>query len=242
MFWKNRQPEKAETIEFEKREKLFFHDIINHTHGLLLFLNLRHNQNRDIPVVEISMLEQEVRALQSLIKDHFHLKHKNLTGTYDWVPFHIAEVALNGLIQTYLPGKQVKTFVHLAGLLAYDKSLEERECAQVYFPVFYRVMNNLIKNMAEAKSSEVHFYFNYGDEFHIETRNIFNSKEDLKSISEKLSQIILDEKPTENGLGLESIHHLTQECGGGFEFEIHNGVWINHISLPLKPLTQKKAA
>jgi len=37
-----------------------------------------------------------------------------------------------------------------------------------------------------------------------------------------------------NGLGLESIHHLASECGGVFDFEIANDIWINRIFLPLQ--------
>ncbi|RPJ74966.1 MAG: GHKL domain-containing protein, partial [Alphaproteobacteria bacterium] len=223
---------------------LFFHDVINQTHGLLLFLNQRQSQKQDIKVSEIALLESEVRTLQSLIKDHFNFKHKNLASTYDWVPFSIAELSLIGLIQTYLPNNKVQTFIHLDGSIGHDKSVDERENAFIYFPVFYRIMNNLIKNMAEANSSEVHFYFNYGlENFSIETRNKINGSENLKNISDKLAQIILDDKPTRSGLGLESIYHLAAENGGTFDFEIANDMWVSRISLPkMADLVQPKKA
>lgn len=234
-----------EKDENQKRESLFFHDIINHTHGLLLFLNQRQTLGKDIKSEEIKIVESEIRALQSLIKDHFHLKHKNLSSTYDWVPFSVAENSLSGLIQTYLPAPNVQTFIHLKGALCYDKSLEERKNALIYFPTFYRIMNNLIKNMAEAKSTEVHFYFDYSEDyFTIETRNKFNEQKDLDKISDKLSQLILNEKALSPGLGLESIHHLALESGGVFDFEVAHDMWINRISLPRNPRMkdQKKAA
>lgn len=234
-----------EKDEIEKRESLFFHDIINHTHGLLLFLNQRQTLNKDIKSEEIKILESEVRALQSLIKDHFHFKHKNLSSTYDWVPFSVAENSLSSLIQTYLPSPNVQTFIHLKGALCYDKSLEERKNALIYFPTFYRIMNNLIKNMAEAKSAEVHFYFDYSEDlFTIETRNKFNDQKELDNLSDKLSQIIPDEKALRPGLGLESIHHLAEESGGVFDFKVAHDMWINRILLPRTPRmpNQKKAA
>lgn len=242
MFWFNKKDQLGhQQNENERRERLFFHDIINQTHGLLLFFSQRQSMKQGIQTDELAMLEAEVRTLQSLIKDHFQFKHKNLSSTYDWVPFSIAEVALKGLIQTYLQPHNVKTFIHLKGSLSYEVTLEQRENTLIYFPFFYRIMNNLIKNMAEAKSDEVHFSFDYGsDGFIIETRNKFNAKEDLRNLSDKLSQIILDEKPSGNGLGMESIHHLAQECGGVFDFEIFNDVWINRITLPLLEQTERK--
>lgn len=246
MFWFSKKSHSEEQVyEQEKRERLFFHDLINQTHGLLLFLNQRQSQKQQISLNEITALESEVRTLQSLIKDHFNYKHKNLAGTYDWVPFRMAETALSGLIETYLPKKSVHTFIHLEGSLSYECSVEERESSFVYFPVFYRIMNNLIKNMSEAKSTEVHFTFAYGESgFLIETKNKINGKENLRLLSDKLAQIILEEKPAGDGLGLESIHHLVSvECGGTFTFEIANDLWINRILLPLPIKTDfKKAA
>ena len=180
--------------------------------------------------------------MQSLIKDHYQYRHKNLLNTYDWVPFNIVEISLKGLIHTYLPMEKVKTYIHLAGSLDYSKSIEERESALIYLPVFYRIMNNLIKNMAEANSDEVHFYFDYNaDGFFIETKNRINNEQDLKKLSEKLSQIILDEKDQRSGLGLESIHHLAIECGGKFDFEISSDIWVNRIHLPINKSSKKAA-
>lgn len=234
MFWFNKKEQiQNENVITEKKERLFFHDLINQTHGLLLFLNQRQTQKQDIKFSEITLLENEVRTLQSLIKDHFNFKHKNLSSTYDWVPFSIAELSLIGLIKTYLPNNKVQTFIHLGGSIGHDKSIEERENSFIYFPVFYRIMNNLIKNMAEANSSEVHFCFDYSlDNFTIETKNKINGSENLKNISDKIAQIILEEKPVSTGLGLESIYHLAVENGGSFDFEITNDMWINRISLP----------
>ena len=254
MLWFKDNKNTHQDSEIDKRERLFFHDIINLTHGLILFFNQRQSANKEISVSEISMLEKEIRTLQSLIKDHFHFKHKNLSMTYDWVPFSVAEMALNGLIQTYFGEQSVKTFIHLDGKISYERSLEERESAVVYYPAFYRIMNNIIKNMAEAKSCELHFHFNYFENgFLIETKNRINSTDSQKKIADNISQIILEEKfeelktHPENsgiGLGLESVHHLSHEHGGRFDFEIVDDFWINKITLPVPPSKKdfKKAA
>lgn len=234
MFWSiNKDNFQLQSSTHEKKERLFFHDLINHTHGLLLFMNLRQIQKQDIKADEIEMLSFEIKTLQSLIKDHFGLAHKNLLSTLDWIPFKRAEVSLNGLIQTYLPPSSVSTFIHFNGELSYEKCVSKRESCLIYFPTFYRIMNNLIKNIAESGSSEVNFYFDYGDNgLTIETRNNINNKDRIKALADNLSQVILDESSKNNKFGLESIHHLAIESGGLFEFEVANDVWINRILLP----------
>ena len=217
----------------DKKEQLFFHDIINLTHGLILFFNQRQTAKKIINVEEIKLLEKEVRALQSLIKDHFQYRHKNLAQTYDWVPFNIAEIAVKTLLQTYLPEESVQTFIH--------KSFSEKESSVVYFPIFYRIMNNLIKNMSEAHASEAHLYFNFTEAgLMIETRNKNNSEQNLENISDESCRDM-------KGFGLESVSQLSEESDGTFEFEISGEYWINRIFLPTpKVLIQeeepKKAA
>ncbi|MBP9681025.1 MAG: HAMP domain-containing histidine kinase [Bacteriovorax sp.] len=225
----------------QKRDQFFFHDVINLTHGLILFLNERMNSKKNLENEQIKLLENELRTLQSLIKDHFHFKHKNLVESSEWVPFSVAESALKGLIQTYLPEENVKTYIRLKGKISYEQSLQERESAFVYYPVFYRVMNNLIKNMAEAKSNEVFFLFDYSDNtLFIETRN--------KTISDSFTWHEEGPRSSEsssgNGLGLDSIRGLALNSGGKYEIEVVDSVWINRITLPnpLSEVEPKRAA
>lgn len=239
---------KIKSEEFEdkeKRERLFFHDIINQTHGLLLFLNQKSRNHKNIDVVEIEELKKEIQTLQSLIKEHFDFKHKNLSANLDIVPFSIAQETLMTLIQTYLNKDAEKIYIHQKGFLAPEQSLNVKESALVNFPIFYRIMNNLIKNIAEAKSAEVHFTFDYSDDgFFIETRNKINSKLQIQLMADKIKRVNSDGA----GLGLESIHYLSSVNGGHFEFEIENDFWINKIRLPkitpdycLKELSKKAA-
>ena len=120
----------------EKREHLFFHDLINLTHGLILFLNQRQSANKNISVDEIQMLEKEIRTLQNLMKDHFKFQHKNLSHleeSDDWVSFNIAEIAVKSLIHNYLPNYSVEIFV--------TNEMPQADQAIIYFPIFYRIMN-----------------------------------------------------------------------------------------------------
>lgn len=211
----------------EKREHLFFHDLINLTHGLILFLNQRQSANKNISVDEIQMLEKEIRTLQNLMKDHFKFQHKNLSHleeSDDWVSFNIAEIAVKSLIHNYLPNSSVEIFV--------TNEMPQADQAIIYFPIFYRIMNNLIKNMAEAKVENVSIFFKLNQSgLTIKTEN---------KMPDDTSQI-------KNGLGLESIRQLSIENHGYFNFEVSNGKWLNSIYLPgpnrkSSELDQKKAA
>jgi len=244
MLWSKNPSE-----ELEKKEQLFFHDLINQTHGLILFLSQRKKNKQLINIEEIEMLEHEIRTLQSIIKDHFHFKHKNLASSYDFVTFAEAQTVLYHLIDMYLPKESVQTFIYLKGDLSEVNSLNNRLKILIYYPSFYRIMNNLIKNMAEAKTCEVTFIFTYQNkELGIETRNKINSKSNTQNIPDRPAREISDNANSQNknlGLGLESVDFQAKSCKGRFEFEINNDVWINRIFLPqdqLPKTADKKAA
>ncbi len=204
------------------RERLFFHDLINHTHGLILFLNSRFNSSKGIEVSEIPMLEKEIKTLQSLIKDHFHLGHKNLDDQYDWVPYTVCEATIKSLMQIYLTNSK----------LNFKASRKEaRDQTLLYFPTFFRIINNLIKNMAEAKTDDCELVISLtNDHLLIETKN---------KIEDCNAQVNF------MGVGLESIKYLALESGGQFTYETENGFWVNKLLLPTsvsQSIDHKKAA
>ena len=213
----------------QSKESMFFHDLVNLTHGLILFLDQRKQTKKNIDVDEIDILEQEVRSLQSLIKDHFQFSHKNLESTYEWVNFSIAEQCLSYLLKTYFPNQSVKTYIKLKGSLSYECCIEERESVLIYYPTFYRIMNNVIKNMAEARSSQLTFIFDY-QQFGlvIETSNDFLSDCNNRLIAQV------------SGIGLGSIASLVEEAGGSLHTDIKNGLWTNRILIP--QIQSRKAA
>lgn len=213
------------------KEQLFFHDVINQTHGLLLFLNSKTLSGKSIDSSEVVMMEKEIKTLQSLIRDHYNFKHKNLVQTYDWVPFSYAKLAFTNLCQTYLQNIEVKTVFEIT---SGDDDL-------IHYPSFYRIMNNLIKNISESHCSHVDFHFmcSYTG-LKIETKNLMNVRKGDHS-SEYLAQVILDEKVTPiKSLGLDSIHHMADDNGGSFSFEIRDNHWVNKIFLPVKNPNSKK--
>ncbi len=214
------------------KERLFFHDIINQTHGLLLYFNQKELAGEALGTEEVKMIASEVKTLQSLVRDHFNYKHKNLGQTYDWVPFSYLQFSFSYLKMTYLQDKDVTiSFKN-------DGSSEGQE---IYYPAFYRIVNNLIKNIAESKSEQVEFTFHLkGHGLFIETKNSMGDTKE-KSIPEHLARTILNEASSPSqGLGLESIYHLAAENGGEFTFEIANHTWINRIFLPARGLKSEK--
>lgn len=218
--------QKEATKQTTKDEQLFFHDIINHTHGLLLFLNQKEHSKNAVTTEEVQLIAKEIKTLQSLIKDQYHLGHKNLNNAYDWVSFDHAYKAFTNLIATYFPKQEAHIAISLQGE-------EGPSMGLIYYPSFYRMMNNLIKNMSEAHASKITFSFELKEEgLFIESTNDIKEQRDLP---EYLSRTILNEdKSHEKGLGLESITHMATVAGGDFSFEIHNQVWLSRIFLPVK--------
>jgi hypothetical protein len=213
------------------KEKLFFHDLVNQTHGLLLFLNQKNLTGAGIRSDEIQLIEKEIKTIQSLVRDHYNFKHKNLVQTYDWVPFSYAKLAFTNLSNNFLGELTVR-----ATFTIQDESIEEN---LIYYPCFYRIVNNLVKNISEARCSEVEFHFLLNEKgLFIETKN--SMKDSTSHSSESLARVILDEKIIRvKSMGLDSIHHLAEEQQGSFSFEIENNFWINKVFLPTKSNNSK---
>ena len=216
------------------KNKLFFHDLVNHTHGLLLFLNNQKSSNRPLPKDDLEILISEVKTLQGLIKNHYNYHHKNLHATEEWMAFSSAQGAFIHLVNLYLKNTSVS--------FSFEEGLQEKE---IFFPVFYRIINNIVKNMAESKARTIEFKFSLeGDYLVMTSINEMNSFEN-KNHAEYLERVILSHESTKNeGLGLESVHALCQDHGGEFSFEINAHKWINQVKLPLqvRSHTSKAAA
>lgn len=189
------------------QDRLFFHDLINQTHGIVLFLS---NKN-SLDASEIDSLKSEVKLLQALIQNHFSLNHKNLE------PFvenenqtQKIQSSLEKLIALYYPNADEQITMELKG----------EEGGFLDFISLYRILNNIVKNMAEAKVTQGQFL--------------------LEFTASGLSITTQNKMPDENatdayeGLGLQSIASLAQEAGGQYHYEIHNETWINQAFLPYK--------
>lgn len=193
------------------KEELFFHDIINLTHGIILFLDQKETKKELIDSSETKLLLQEVKSLQSLIQDHFNLKHKNLVQIDEYVPLESIKKIFENLRETYLKNKKiVVTFKN-----------EAKKDELFYYPHLYRIMNNIIKNIAESSVGEISFDFKIDQAgLFLETKNqILEWSDRGRSLSEKI--------------GLKAIEHLIKENGGTYKFYTSDNLWINQLFFPI---------
>jgi hypothetical protein len=214
------------------KDKYFFHDLINHTHSINLFLSVKKEQG--LQPSECEIVKNEVKVLQSLIKDHFSLGHKNLDDVYDYVPFDIAKHGLFNMVENYLPENKVRCHFVFTGLLHETIAFKNRSYCKIHYPSFYRIMNNLIKNISEQNSREAEFIFDYQDEgLSIIVKNrILTLKDNRKELAGNLKKMILNHNNSVAGIGLESVQTLCEELGGDFIFHIEGDYWISEVFIP----------
>ena len=233
-----------EVVKSLESDRLFFHDIINQTHGISLFLQNKMDGKREMSVFETKSLQREIKTIQTLITDHFGLRHKNLTAIYDYVPFEFAKESIDSLIQSFLGDESFNVNCIYSGSL---EEINEGETSDnyVHFPTFYRVMTNIIKNISEAQSKSVVFIFSYEEKgLNITVKNKINTEiADNNNIAEILNQKIssLDENRS-SGLGLESVAKLVDSIGGDFSFGQKDNFWITKIFLPAPEREVEKVA
>lgn len=206
-------------------DQLFFHDMINLTHGLLLFIDQRSISNNILNTADLLLIKSEIKTLQSLLRDHFKMKHKNLLSSPNFIDVYELKNVVHSLIGTYLKEKPVNSTIII--------DPEAEKVFSIQFSNFYRICNNLIKNISESGGSQIDLKFTVTlTGLNIESSNAL--KEHLDSnLPEYLERVILNEKNVQSdGLGLESIHQMTKDCGGTFNFKIQNNTWINKVFLP----------
>lgn len=233
-----------------KEDRMFFHDIINHTHALNLFLQQKVSSDAQMQEDEIYALMNEVKSMQSLVSDHFGFKHKNLLSTLNWVELDFALLGFHRMTHNLLP-HQIEINISQLGQLDRTKYDRSRVKLFVHYPTFIRVCTNLIKNIAEQHPKEAFFEF-YADESNLKV--VFKNKMGhLHSVSKDLEYALsdnilsADHIEQSDHLGLESVQSLCQDNGGSFEFSIEDGFWSATVVLPLNETDQisdfhKKAA
>ena len=248
--YRRREKTPKNEIPGVNKERLFFHDLINHTHGVNLFLNHKIATSKGLTPQEVKNIYDEIRLMQSLIKDHYGYGHKNLVNTYDYVPFEFAKKGIYALIRTFLPENKVRCEFSFEGFLSSD-SHENYSCL-VHYPSFHRILTNLVKNISETRSTRVRFIFSYDEEgLRLEVKNRFISlANERDALEKKLSHIILegDQRSRgldESGFGIESVNSLCEKEGGRFQFGLEGEEWVSRVFLP-RPMSEsadlKKAA
>jgi hypothetical protein len=228
----------------DQDERLFFHDVINHTHSLNLFLGLRVADGAGLSAQECLEVEREVKLLQSLVSKHFSYDHRNITAVYEFVEFDFAAKGVQYLIDSFLPANKVTTHVTYRSELC---DIEAHWNCHVEYHSFYRIMNNLIKNASDYHSPEVEISFDLTDELlSIELKSrLLNLKNIKENLNQRLESIISGEgdktQTLIQGVGLESVVSLTDKMGGQSTFFVDGDYWVSKIELPVKRVPNRSS-
>jgi hypothetical protein len=215
-------------------EKFLFHDLINQTHGLRLFLESYQMRGEDVEFEKISLLISEIKILQDHLSSHFGKRHKNLESKNLEVSVGFAHLLLENLVKTYLPENRVQVSY------LFEEHLNESSFwsqGQIEMHRFHRIVTNLIKNVAEYRSKKLTIEVERANDDLLYTfKNPMNVQENYKNnIDVFLSKSILNEENNKgSGMGLNSVEVLSRKMGGQFEFYIQDGVWVAKLRVPVK--------
>lgn len=217
------------------RERYFFHDVINHTHGINLMLRTRVMKNRGLTYEETLSLVTEVGALQSLVQDHYGLTHKNLKDSWQFKHFAFLKNMAINVVENFLPPSEVNTFYLYKGTV----EEESRFDPEISFIAFHRIFTNLIKNCAEANAKRVEILFEGTSEYLLLTvkNDVYRKRSNGYELGSSLAKMIQSDSVKNHnlsGVGLEAIESLCQEWGGEFRFFIEEGTWVSEVKFPFK--------
>ena len=222
-------------VNSNKNDKMFFHDFINHTHSLLLYLRSKRDDEY-ITRDEVQNLIHEVKLMQETLHQHYGFTHKNIKSGGQFVPFHMAMARVYQLIEAFFD-KEEKIDIKFLGHIKNSGSIEKiRECT-IDFIAFHRVITNLLKNAHEAGSDHIECIFDYKDDgLHFTISNSLDRfSQNKMSLDRDLGiHILSSQSSSSDHLGLESITRVCEDAGGTFEFRLVSGRWISNCFLPSK--------
>lgn len=219
----------------EDEDRFFFHDLINLTHGIGLFLEHKVKQKCNLKTAELLELKEEVKTVELLAKDHFGMTHKNLTEISDYVSLEKIKESIDRMLDNYLPKSEAQCHFIMGETL---KKLQNKD--YFHYPSLNRIFLNLIKNISEIESTEVEFHF-IAFESHLDIiikNRIFKLEGDRKNLLTNLNDIIYKSEfngqyeQSRVGLGLESISGICEKIGAEFTFSIEDGLWVTNLSIP----------
>lgn len=216
-------------------DQLFYHDMINLTHGLLLFLKQKNLDRAGVDSTDLSVVINEIESMQWCLKDHFKFGHKNLVKGKNLVPFSEARLGVYSIVHTYLIEQEIEAQILFQGYLNED----DPRCTQVmvHYPSLHRIFTNLIKNAHDHRAQSVEIIF-HADENNL-TLSVKNPvKKQLaphQELEKSLGQLILatdfENHHESSGVGLESVQELAQSMNGHFECTIDDGFWVSTVTL-----------
>ncbi len=215
-----------------KEQKFFYHDLINKTHGMSLFLSekLRQGNSANINFQDLILLQKEVHSLQTMVKDHAEINHRSIAPVREWVSFLEFRPKITHMARTYFSHKQVILQEN------YPKIDGEIQTFMVHGPSLERALGNLFKNAYEANSSKIEITINITErELLFEMKNdLYQMPESSYQLADRLSRNIerVDQNKEEAPLGLESIHFLIERMNGKFSFGKEGDFWVSKLIIP----------
>lgn len=218
-----------------KEQKYFYHDLINKTHGMSLFVSEKI-RSQNIGSNDLLLLQKEIQSLQTIIKDHSEIKHRNLAPVREWISYLEFRPRIGQLMRTYFAHRSVRMSEN------YPKIETDLQHFYLHAPSFERALGNLFKNAFEASADLVEVVINITDkELVLEMRNDLKNKNvGSFQLADRLSRDILRSEHEEAPLGLESIHFLVSRMNGEFKFGHENGFWVSKIIIPNSRHLQQK--
>ena len=236
MFFKKLLENESYT-DFEKQDKkdrFFFHDMINHLYGISLKLTYRMSKGRGIESHEVSDMLGEVMALQSLMGDHFGYGHKNFVNPIDTITFFDLKPFIYAQINSFVGDKSNVDIIY-SGVFDENQS-NAFPRPNLPFAAFYRIFTNLLKNAREANCQNIEVIFEGShDQLMVTMRNDFKHVSSNEfEMGEGLSKAIKSHSDMQvdyKGLGLAAIESLCHEHGGDFSFEIRDGLWVSYFRI-----------
>jgi len=128
---------KADKDREKLNEKYFLHDLLNHTHGLSLFLENR--QKKGLSISETVNVSRELESLQNLLQVHFGKGPKQSRNI-----IKLSEVLnqVKSLCEQFL--NDTKFQINTNG---------DFDADQISYNEFFRAMGNILKNVSDSKSN-----------------------------------------------------------------------------------------
>ncbi len=227
--FKNRNLRLVESAEIDskKEQKFFYHDLINKTHGIHLFLSEKIRK-KDMREDDLILLQKEIFSLQTIIKDHSEINHRNLKPVREYVSYYEVRAKIQYMLKTYFSHSEV-VFVE-----NYSKNNGTINDFLVHAVCFERMIGNLFKNAYEAHTSRIELTINVNvSELIFEMKNNFKTlPENSFQMAERLSRNILSHGNEDAPLGIESVHFLVERMEGVFKFGIEDGLWVSRVVIP----------
>ncbi|MFG1498767.1 hypothetical protein ABMA70_01070 [Halobacteriovorax sp. XZX-3] len=180
----------------------FLHDLLNHTHGLKLYLESRHGQMEQ---ASLNLIYNEVQALENQISSQF----KRLKDTDSYSVESLIDTCKRQF-EIYQLKVDLKVSIFQSDLAPIEFSCDGQ--------IFERLIKNISKNLYlwSSPKSMIECHISEVDEkIQLTFSNEINEHTDLEQQS--------------NGIGLLSMKRLASENGITFQSYLENEKWITII-------------